>query len=167
MQYGYNPGGYLPGNFTGTGNPLLPNNEGIGKKLLNLRLILTVLFVLAIFPLTIGLNLLIRKIKLRRIYKLNPRECTIKLFEKYLKHLKILKKPVMDGETPYEYAKRIDDYGCFHPYSFSDVANIFVKARYSRLEITEEEKELVYNFHKHILEATRKKLKLLYYFTTF
>ncbi len=167
MQYGYNPGGYLPRNFTGTGNPLLPNNEGIGKKLLNLRLILTVLFVLAIFPLTIGLNLLIRKIKLRRIYKLNPRECTIKLFEKYLKHLKILKKPVMDGETPYEYAKRIDDYGCFHPYSFSDVANIFVKARYSRLEITEEEKELVYNFHKHILEATRKKLKLLYYFTTF
>ena len=165
MQHGYRPDNYPGGNFNGVNRPLLPGEET--KHPLNIRLILNILLILAIFPLIITLNLLIRKIKLRRIYKLNARECIIKLFEKYLKHLKIQKKPVIDGETPFEYAKRIDSYGCFHPHNFSEIANLFVKARYSQLEITQEEKELVYNFHKHVLNATRKKLKFIYYFTTF
>jgi hypothetical protein len=165
-QQGYRPSNYQPGNSSGTNRkPTMPNEET--PQPLNIRLILTILLVVAIFPLIISLNLLIRKIKLKRIYKLNARECVIKLFEKYLKHLKILKKPVLDGETPFEYAKRIDAYGCFHPYSFSEITTLFVKARYSQQEITEEEKEIVYNFYKHVLDATRKKLKFIYFFTTF
>ncbi|MDQ2085997.1 transglutaminase domain-containing protein [Herbivorax sp. ANBcel31] len=134
---------------------------------LNMHLILIALLVVVIITLIIIFNMLRRKIKLRKIYNLNARECIIKLFENYLKHLKLQKQSVIDGETPIEYANRIDSYGHFHPNTFSEITNLFVKARYSQLEITNQDKEFVYNFYKHISGITRKKLKLRYFFIAF
>ena len=164
MQPGNRPSNYSPNNYNNTNQPFL-DGEKTSKKPLNIHLILTILFVLLIFSLILAFNMLRRKIKLRKIYKLDARECIIKLFEEYLKYLKFIKKPVIGGETPLEYAKRIDTYGYFHPHSFSEIANLFVKARYSQLEITNQDKELVYKFYKHTLDIIPKKTKLRYLFT--
>lgn len=169
MQPGNKPNNYQPSNYQpsnhGNTNRSPLNNKKTSKQFLSMRLILITLLILLIFPMILAFNILRRKIKLHKIYKLNPRECIIKLFEEYLKYLKILSKPVMGGETPLEYAKRIDAYGYFHPHSFSEITNLFVKARYSQLEITEQDKEMVYKFYSHVLDAIPKKLKLRYLFT--
>ncbi|TYQ18021.1 UNVERIFIED_CONTAM: Transglutaminase-like enzymes, putative cysteine proteases [Acetivibrio alkalicellulosi] len=133
----------------------------------SLLIILAVLLVISIILLIVIFNMLRRKLKLRKLYKMSSRECIIKLYEHYLRVLHQQKKPIMDGETPLEYAKRIDAYGYFYPYSFSEIADVFVKARYSQQEMTEEEKEKVFKFYKNILDFTRKNLKLKYLFWVF
>ncbi|MDQ2085994.1 transglutaminase domain-containing protein [Herbivorax sp. ANBcel31] len=137
------------------------------SNIIDLRLILIILFAIIIIPLIITFNMLRRKIKLRKIYNLNARECILKLFENYLKLLSLQRIPVIDGETPLEYAKRLDAYGYFRPHNFSEITNLFVKARYSQMEITSEEKEQVYKFYRYLLKITRKKIKLKYFFITF
>lgn len=112
----------------------------------------------------VGINKIRKKHWLKSILNMSPKEAVIKLYETYLNHLLYQYMPVRPAETPLEYAKRLDDYGYFAPRKFTDVASIFVKARYSQNEVTEADRASALEFYKPIVLKTRSSMGRLKYF---
>lgn len=123
--------------------------------------ILTFMFIVLIFLL---INALRRKHRLKRILKMPPKEAVIELYQFYLKHLLLQNMPLIEGETPLEYANRLDGYKYLLPHRFNDIASVFMKARYSKNEVTESDKNTVYKYYKPIEQKTRKSLGRFRYF---
>jgi len=172
----HNMSGMLP-QTTGTGLQNQNNDEGNKPDMapqpvqrqnpfINAVLIFVAVFAgFAFIVLTvIVINKIRRKQKLKAILNMPPKEAVIKLYEVYLNHLLYQYMPVRPAETPLEYAKRLDDYGYFTPQKFIDVASIFVKARYSPNEVTEEDKSNVMKFYEPIVSKTRVSLGRIKYF---
>lgn len=123
--------------------------------------ILTFLFIVLTILL---INTLRRKHRLKRILKMHPKEAIIELYLFYLKHLLLQNMPLIEGETPLEYANRLDGYKYLLPHKFNDIASVFMKARYSKNEVTESDKNTVYKYYKPIDQKTRKCLGRFRYF---
>ncbi|MFZ5989028.1 MAG: DUF4129 domain-containing transglutaminase family protein, partial [Bacillota bacterium] len=135
------------------------------NSIAHLTTLAAVLILVVIIPFGILiLSIIRRKRRLNKIGKMNPKESVIRLYEIFLKYLLHQGTPVKAGETPLEYAKRLDDYGYFYPYKFDEISAIFIKARYSKAEVTEDEKNIVFKFYNKILLSSRKNLGLVKYF---
>lgn len=133
---------------------------------IDLASLLTVILLAALSLILIlaVVNITRRMLKLKHILKMPPKEGVIALYESYLKFLLYQRMPVKAGETPLEYAKRLDDYGHFYPHKFSPIAEVFMKARYSRKEVTQNDRSTVYTFYRQMVSKTRKSLGPIRYF---
>jgi hypothetical protein len=129
-----------------------------------LIIVLTLLGFVSLVLIIIGINKIRRNRKLKSILNMPPKEAVIKLYEIYLNHLLYQYMPVRSGETPLEYAKRLDNYGYFAPGKFIDVATVFVKARYSRNEVTETDRTCVLKFYEPMISKTRSSMGRIKYF---
>jgi len=131
-------------------------------------LIVTISIVCVIIVLTITIllfNIIRRKLWIRKIKKKNTNEGIINLYEYFLKHLNLYKATSLkSGETPFEYAQRLDKHGYIHPHSFKEVTDIFVKARYSQVEITQSEINTVLKFYKSVFKITQTNMSRYKYF---
>ena len=124
-----------------------------------------ILFLLLAF-LTINIiNIFKHRIRLSKIAVLSPKDSVIAAYDYYLKVLKLQKLGITPGETPISYSRRIDYNLSLFKTNFGTISNIFTKARYSTLDITESEKNLVYDFHLDLLRETKSNTgKIKFYF---
>ncbi|ODM25106.1 transglutaminase [Clostridium sp. Bc-iso-3] len=153
-------------NDDGNKPDMVPQPVESQNPFFNTLLIIAIVIGLLVFLILIivGINKIRRKHKLKSILNMPPKEAVIKLYEIYLNHLLYQYMPVRPGETPLEYAKRLDDYGYFSPKRFIDVATIFVKARYSQNEVTETDMSNVLEFYEPTVSKTRSSMGKIKYF---
>ncbi len=160
-------------NYSGGDIPQHPNYTDIGEHhqtdslydTIPYSLALAIIFCIVLLILLILLfNAIKRRLRYNKIRKMDSSDCTIRMFEYFLMHLKYQGAPFKAGETPLEYAKRLDNYGYLYPFKFKEIADVFIKARYSPLKVSEAEKNTVCGFYKKIFSATRKNLGLFKYF---
>ncbi|HOQ37163.1 MAG TPA: transglutaminase domain-containing protein [Acetivibrio sp.] len=157
-------------NPVNTRDPNMPDYYPVYQEETNtvLRIILITAAVILTFFLIvliiILINILRRKYRIKRILKMPPKEAVIELYRIYIKHLQLQNMPSIKGETPLEYADRLDGYKYLHPHKFNDIVSVFMKARYSRNEVTESDKNTFYQYYKTIDQKTRKSLGRYNYF---
>lgn len=109
-------------------------------------------------------NLVRHRVKLYSIGKQSPRESILTAYKYYLELLGLQNCPINPGETPFTYAKRIDNNFMFYNIRFRKISQAFVKARYSTMEVSEKEKKDVYDFHLELLNETKQNIgKLRFY----
>ena len=135
------------------GEDLGPSAVGIGRT--QLMYYISILFILPIL-LFLFLLSLINYIKSKAVIfkamKMHPKQSILYLYAFYMKILSAQQLAIQPGETPNKYADRVDRNVYFQPTSFKKLTNIFVKARYSKEEINEEDKRVFCNFYKAVLE---------------
>lgn len=153
-------------NDDGNKPDMAPEQIESSNSVLNTIFIIAIVcgFFVSLVLIIIVINRIRRKHNLKSILSLPPKEAIIRLYEIYLSHLSYQYMLVNPGETPLEYAKRLDDYGYFAPEKFIDVASIFVKARYSQNEVTEADKTNVFRFYDPIVSKTRNSMGRVKYF---
>ncbi|NSW90457.1 MAG: transglutaminase domain-containing protein [Firmicutes bacterium] len=169
--------------------PHLENQEAEDKGMsFGLFLIWTVIALLLILVLLLIINLSRSKYILNRIKRMSPKESVIAIVEHYIKILSAQGYPVAPGETPLEYAERINRYFVFEKYSykgesidsftrrirdveelykhsmFSKVMEIFIFARYSTAEITQNQKETALAFYDKLIAETKDSMGVIKYF---
>nr|WP_300002995.1 transglutaminase-like domain-containing protein [Tissierella sp.] len=101
-----------------------------------------------IFLLFIILRILSRylkyKSKEKHLNKLANREKVVYLYQDILDILSILDFPLRAGETHFEHASRVSyKFSNLKEYGIKDIANIFVKSKYSNLEIKDQDVDSV------------------------
>ncbi len=120
--------------FTGNGRQILTFIKIAGPVILAFLLWAT------------GFSPLRRKFRLQRAQMLNPRQSVIKMYKHYLNALSLQGLKIKPGETPLQYAERIDENLDFTPINFKSVTDAFIKARYSNISINKNEMQLLIDF---------------------
>lgn len=95
-----------------------------------------------------------------RLTKINARDAILLCYKQYLNILAYQKIPINENETPRVFAKRIDNQFQFDKATFSELTEIFLVARYSQLEIDEEQRNRVIDFRKELLNNLKKHIGL-------
>lgn len=149
-----------------TYNQQIPNEtvkklKSINKKLL--AVIAIVLAVILVIALIVFLNIFRRKSRISNISKLSPRDAVLELYKYYLKFMSIQDADIKEGETPLDHANRLDNTGKFYPHKIGEVTEIFIKARYSRDEVTKDDFNKVLEFYPKLLKATKINIGKLRY----
>ncbi|MEN2777313.1 transglutaminase domain-containing protein [Acetivibrio clariflavus] len=136
------------------------------QKPLNKKLVTAISIVVSIIllaALVVFLNILKRKKRITNISKLSPREAVLELYKYYLNLLYLQDADIKVGETPLDHAERLDSTGKFYPYKITEVTEIFVKARYSRDEVTIDDFNKVLEFYHPLLKSTKENIGGLKY----
>lgn len=151
QQY-YDPGTSHTNNFSGY------------EKVVYFITILLVIIILVVLL----YNILRITVKFYKIKAMKPDRGIKALFEYYLKILKFQKLGIRPGETPYQYAERVDKEMVFAHTKFVQITKIFVRARYSKYEMNESEKNSVLEFYKDLIGETKDNLgKVKYFFSRY
>ena len=87
-----------------------------------------------------------------------PKESILSIYKYYLKVLGAQKHGIKPVETPLSYSEKIDSLFFFRPSSFRHITSIFVKARYSTAEPSNQEKQEVLSFYKPLMLETKENL---------
>jgi len=109
-------------------------------------------------------NIIRREFKLRRILRLPPGKCVLAMYKHFIRALALLNMPIKPGETPVEYAGRVDMHELFKPVDFKAVTDVFIKARYSDGDISESDRKLVVDFYKPFMVECKKRMGKIRYF---
>lgn len=112
--------------------------------------------VIGIVPIVLVINILLLIVGIRvwkkwRLTKINARDAILLCYKQYLNVFEYQKIPINENETPRVFAKRIDNQFQFEKGTFSELTEIFLVARYSQLEIDEEQRNKVICFRKELL----------------
>jgi len=102
-----------------------------------------------------------RKLRVKRLLKLTPQQTIIQMYKYFIKSLSALGYTVNPGETPLQYAERIDSYLEFYPIDFKKVTDIFIKARYSNMTIKEKDRQLMIDFYRIFHVEFRKNMSII------
>lgn len=106
----------------------------------------------------------IRRLKfthyLKKLEKLGAEQVIIKYYHRILQLMKLYNWGIKPGETPFEYARRVDDWFISNEDSFYTITEIYVKARYSRIPLTEKEKNRVIAFYHVVIKDLKSYLNL-------
>src|SRR5690606_7221469 len=94
----------------------------------------------------------------RRIEKSSSKYCNIYLYNNILRMLKGIGYARNNGETPYEYAQRISPKIYGHEFDFKEVTELYLKAKYSNMEISREEKDIFISYLNYIENKLKVKL---------
>lgn len=86
-----------------------------------------------------------------------------KIYEKYLKMLALQELQMADGETPLEYAMRINPYVNDHSIDLIKTTEIFLRARYSTMEISPEDFRQMGDFYLHLRRKTKQNTNRVVY----
>jgi len=114
---------------------------------------ITFIFTILIFIFLLCLfNYIRSKAIIFKAMKMQPKQSVLFLYAFYIKILSAQKLGIQSGETPNKYAERVDRNVYYQPISFKKLTSIFVKARYSKIEINDEEKTIFCDFYRAILE---------------
>jgi hypothetical protein len=148
--------------------PIL-NTVNLIKKDNNLKsliVIVSLLIVICIcFFSLIIVNSLKYKIKLLKIYNLEPRESIIENYLNYMRILSLIDLGIRPGETPGQYSERVDSYlNLGSRNNFRDVTKKFLISRYSQNILNVHDKQLVSDFNNHLYVKVKKDLNNLKYF---
>ncbi len=100
-----------------------------------------------------------------RLKKMKPRKAALHFYGYYLKMLARCNLKISAGETETVFARRTDEGLILGKLKFLDITQVFLKAKYSQIEITIDEKEKMINFRHELLRACRRKLNALEYIT--
>lgn len=142
-------------------------NKTTKKKIIIDKRILAIIAIVAattlLIALIVFLNIFRRKRRISDIAKLPSREAVFELYKYYLKLMSLQNADIKEGETPLDHARRLDGIGKFYPYKMEAVTEIFIKARYSRDEITPEDLNKALEFYKPLLAATKENFGRLKY----
>lgn len=112
-----------------------------------------------------GINFFRNRIMMFKCRRMNPRKGIINLYRYYIKILSAAGINIKPGETPFEFAKRVDSYFLFYNFeNFKAVTDLFVVARYGNIEISDKDRKLVYNFYEHLKEKSQKEMGRFIYF---
>lgn len=130
--------------------------DGIEKKgLFIFLLIISILICLVFYML---FNLLRQKRRLYIICKQPPKESILSTYKIFIGILSLQGHKMQDGETPLQFAERIDKYFIFIPMSFTHITKIFLNARYSNNKITVNEKQTVLDFYPIFMNEAKKNM---------
>ncbi|MFU0799339.1 MAG: hypothetical protein ACFWUE_01540 [Xylanivirga thermophila] len=88
-------------------------------------------------------------------------------YKKILKLLEIYNYPILKGETPYTYAKRIDTRIISKTCSMDDIACLVVKTKFGQYQPTNNDIKLISNFYTELAQNIKKIKYLSYLFTKF
>ena len=154
--------------FTPKSTSNLPNQKEAVKKqkAINKELVTIVAIaagIILFICLIVFLNIFRRKRRISNLSKLPPREAVLELYKYFLKLMSMQDADIKMGETPLDHAKRLDSIGKFYPYKMEEVTEIFVKARYSRDEVTANDFNKVLEFYNPLLKATKEYIGSLKY----
>lgn len=144
----------------------LPNQKKKAKIFLNkdlIKIIITVTSIVLFISLIVFFNIFKRKRYISKILKLPKRQAVLKLYEYFLKLLSVQKADINAGETPLDHARRLDNMEMFYPHKLEEITEIFVNARYSRDEITEDELNKVLAFYEPFLKAAKSNIGIVKY----
>ncbi|MGE5614227.1 MAG: transglutaminase-like domain-containing protein [Bacillota bacterium] len=109
-------------------------------------------------------NMFRSKLYFYRMINLSMKESVTKLYEYYVKMLDLGGYSYFPAETPSLYAERIDSNVYFGPVKFKAITDVFLKARYSLHEPSENEKQLVASFNPEFQKAVKADMGKLKYF---
>ncbi|HHW48126.1 MAG TPA: transglutaminase domain-containing protein [Clostridiaceae bacterium] len=98
------------------------------------------------------------KFKILKISRMSPKKSILSIYKYYLKILRVQKHGIKPGETPLSYSERIDCLFYFRPNTFEHITNIFIKARYSAAETSNQEKKEALDFYKPLMLETKENL---------
>jgi transglutaminase-like putative cysteine protease len=110
-------------------------------------------------------NIIKNKLRLYKLLNLPIKECIIKLYEYYVKILGLDGHRYLPAETPFQFSEKIDSRIYFGPIRFKAVTDVFIKARYSRHEPSENEKQLIGGFYPEFHRAMKADMGKFKYFT--
>jgi len=111
----------------------------------------------------IGGIILLYKMRKNKLTKMTPREATLYLYSQYLDLLFVQKLSIQGGETEKMFAKRIDTRFPGGAISFKEITSIFLRARYSQIEITETEKKIMIDYKEILLNYSKRAVGLVTY----
>ena len=125
-----------------------------------------IVFALCVFAalLFIAINQIRNKLKLNKALNMPPRESILSLYKHYIECLMLNKLDITPGETPLAFSERVDSYMLFSAVSFKAITETFLLARYSTLNLTEKDRQLVYDFHKQLVDTVRKEMGKIRFF---
>jgi hypothetical protein len=159
--------------------------EAINYEMLLLWTLIVVLFLIIV---TSIINLCINKYNYIKLKNMPPKKSVLETTNYYFKLLSIQDYPIVPGETPLEYSKRINRYFIFEKFGhkdeemdkfsnriqneeqlyknseFNKVIEIFLLARYSTAEITQNHKDSVLNFYDRLVAETKDSMGTFKYF---
>lgn len=119
---------------------------------------------LTIFILILVFNLSRSKYRLYKMMNLPPRQSVLHLYSYYVSTLTLQGLGIETGETPLQYARRIDAFLFFSPVKFKAITDIFVKCRYSLNDVTEKDKQILCDFHHSLVSETKENVNRFRYF---
>lgn len=129
---------------------------------------LITILVISCTILLIALILLFNIIKSRyRLYKLSSlpaKESILGFYDYYVKILGLIGLGLLPSETPFQYSVRIDSQMFFNPIKLKTITEVFVRARYSLEEASENEKQLLCDFQPLFLKEVKKHMGDFKYF---
>jgi len=136
--------------YQGQGGHLNPldleyDNEDQGL-LTDTIILISVSSIVGLFLLLLLFNKIRSRVRLFMISAIPARESILRFYDYYIRILKLCGFELEPAETPYQYSEKIDKQLFFSPVRFKAITDIFVKARYSRQEPTEKEKQLYVEF---------------------
>lgn len=105
-----------------------------------------------------------RTLRLQRLQRLTPRQGILEMYRHFLRAFSVQGLPIMPGETPLQYAHRLDVSLGFNTLSFKTVTETFIKARYSNMSIDEKEMQLVIDFYSIFSAQCKERSGWLRYF---
>ncbi len=72
--------------------------------------------------------------------------------------------PVKPGETPLEYATRVDKWFISHGDNFTAITQLYIKAQYGKKKLTEDEKNKVIEFYNSVISDLKQYLNKGYFY---
>lgn len=105
----------------------------------------------------VAVSLILYGYRRSKIKHMQPREAICYFYKRIFKRFSKKMYQIELGETELTYAQRIDQ-GCkIETISFEEITHIYLKAQYSPLDMTKEEREIVEQFYKSLRKALRKR----------
>lgn len=105
-----------------------------------------------------------RRIIIYRLKKYPSKNRIAKIYKRFLRTFSIKDFKIKIGETPLQYAERIDETLGFNEITFRRITDIFNKASYSNASINKEEIQLIIDFYNTIPVYYKKKIGKVRYF---
>lgn len=105
-----------------------------------------------------------RKLRVKRLRKLKPKQRVIEMYKYFLRCFSLQGYKIRSGETPLQFAKRIEKDMEFNSTNFLTITDIFMKARYSDLPMEKNEILLLNEFYYFFPTFYKKKTGWVKYF---
>lgn len=117
-----------------------------------------------LFMALLVVNMIKNRLNLYKLLNLPTKECIIKLYEYYIKALGLVGHRFLPAETPFQFSEKIDSQIYFGPVRFKVITDVFIKARYSLHESSENEKQLIGGFYSALHRAVKTNMGKFKYF---
>lgn len=147
-------GGYV-------GNDDYSVSKGPSVRFIIAAAIFTILVLLAVLIL---INMVRRRFRLYKMFALPGKECILESYGYFVNVLGMLDLGLMPAETPLQYSARIETFLLFSPVRFSLITSIFVRARYGTDDVSNNEKQLYYDFFRNFSSKMKVNMGKLRYF---